>query len=248
MNTKLIQQYGEEILSYRLRTARQKKRMQYKDFEKKLRKLNKEERKLLEKKRSIKWEPLVPPFQRGWKRYFVLREDVARSKQAEFFENILRKINTVDWSHRRDFKVKKRRKGYKKYVVKEQQLLRPYDFEFPRMNFSEFERQLFYEVFYYEKGGKRIVKRYVFREPWRFVLRVRPNMITMVKKKDAIIESRLKKIGNYLDRNKLRGKMERLLYGYSYYRSYYEKFEDKEKYIFKNKAFSQVLHLINEES
>ncbi len=36
MDTKLIQQYGEDILCYRLRTARQKKRMRYEDFDKQL--------------------------------------------------------------------------------------------------------------------------------------------------------------------------------------------------------------------
>ena len=36
MDTKFIQQYGEDILCYRLRTARQKKRMQYEDFDKQL--------------------------------------------------------------------------------------------------------------------------------------------------------------------------------------------------------------------
>jgi len=249
MDTKLIQQYGEEILSYRLRTARQKKRMQYKDFEKQLLKINREERKLVIKQRNIEWVPLVPPFQRGWKRFFVLREDVARSKQAEFFENILRKINTQDWSHRRDFKIRKRRKGRKKYIVKEQQLLRPYDFEFPRMNFSEAERQLFHEVFYYEKGGKRIVKRYVFSEPWRFVLRVRPNMITRVQKRDAKIESRLKEIKNYLERNKLREKLYKLLHGRNIqWQCISSKHEYKEKYAYKNKALGEVSHLINEEN
>jgi len=248
MNTKLIQQYGEEILCYRLRTARQKKRMQYKDFEKKLLKINREERKLVIKQRNIRWEPLVPPFQRGWKRHFVLREDVAVSRRAELFENILKKINTEDWSHRRDFKVKKRRYGQKKYIVKGQQLLKPYDCEFQAMNFSEDERKLFHEVIDYENGGKQIVKRYVFSEPWRFVLRVRPNMITMVKKNDALIESRQKEICNYLERNKLREKLFKLLHGYNVWRPYYSKREYKEKYVYKNKAFSQVLYLINEEN
>ena len=247
MNTKLIQQYGEDILCYRLRTARQKKRMQYKDFEKKLLKINREEIKLKLKQRNIEWVPLVPPFQKGWKRYFVLREDVAVSKQAWFFENILRKINTQDWSHRRDFKITKRRYGRKKQVVKGQQLLKPYDYQFSKMNFSEDEKQLFHEVFEYEIRGKT-VKRYAFSEPWRFVLRVRPNMITMVKNNDAIIESRLKEIENYLERNKLREKLYKLLDGKVGWRSNYARYEYKEKYVYKNKAFSQVLHLIKEET
>src|SRR4029078_1937661 len=103
MDTKFIQQYGEDILCYRLRTARQKKRMQYKDFDKQLIQLYQEERELYWQIRELGCVPLIPPFQRGWKRSFVLRDDVARSPQAKFFQNILDKINTRDWSYRKDF-------------------------------------------------------------------------------------------------------------------------------------------------
>ena len=92
MDSKLIQQYGEEILCYRLRTARQKKRMQYDDFDKQLIQMHKEKNILYEQERNLGWEPLVPPVQKGWKRFFVLRDDVERSKNAEFFKAILKKI------------------------------------------------------------------------------------------------------------------------------------------------------------
>ena len=64
MDTKLIGQWGEEILSYRLRTARAKKRAQYKDFHKQLIKLDKEETALHKQKHNLGWEPLVPPVQK----------------------------------------------------------------------------------------------------------------------------------------------------------------------------------------
>lgn len=95
MDTKLIKQYGEDIFCYRLRTARHKKRMQYEDFDKQLIQLHQEENGLYEQRRNLGWEPLLPAVQKGWKRFFVLRDDVARSKQAEFFENILKKKQYV---------------------------------------------------------------------------------------------------------------------------------------------------------
>src|SRR5258705_13148999 len=121
MDTQLIQQYGEDILCYRLRTTRQKKRMQYKDFDKQLIQLHKEERALYELKRNLGWELLIPSVQKGWKRFFVLRDDVQSSKQAEFFQGILKKINTYEWSHRKDFVARRRKKekGRKVYVVKD---------------------------------------------------------------------------------------------------------------------------------
>jgi len=71
MDTKLIKQWGSEILSYRLRSARNKKRAQYEDFHKQLVQLGKERRALWVQKQNLGWEPLVPPVQKGWKRVFA---------------------------------------------------------------------------------------------------------------------------------------------------------------------------------
>lgn len=239
MDKKLIQQYGTEILSYRLRTARQKKRMQHEDFDKKLLQIGKEESKLFKQKRSLGWEPLIPPIQRGWKRFFVLRDDVARSKHALFFENILAKINTQDWSHRKDFKKKKKRFGRKKYEVRPQSLLRPYEWQFQKLGFTDAEKQFFHEV--WEMDCRRqLVKRYVFNEPWRFVLRVRPNMIDKVWKTDAVIEKRLQEIDNYLNRNGYENRLSKLLHGQGRY-SWWNGEDARETNVLKNKPLRRIL-------
>jgi hypothetical protein len=103
MDTKLIKQFGTEILCYRLRTVRQKKRMQYEDFDKQLIALEKETKPIIYKRYKPEYEPLLPPVQKGWKRFFVLRDDVARSNDAQFFENILKKINTKTIYWKKDF-------------------------------------------------------------------------------------------------------------------------------------------------
>jgi len=139
MDTKLIQQYGEDILCYRLRSARQKKHMQYEDFDKFLIQLDKKETALYRQIRSLGWELLLPPVQKGWVRCFVLREDLAKQQHAAFFESILKKINTYQYDWRKDFKRKKRKLGRKSYVAKQQLLLTPDEWHFKRMNFSEAE-------------------------------------------------------------------------------------------------------------
>jgi hypothetical protein len=246
MDRKLIEQYGEDILSYRLRTARQKKRMQYKDFDKQLLKLRREERALDKQLANLGWEPLIPPVQKGWKRFFVLREDVARHKQAEFFENILKKINTYDQSHRKDFKVK-RRKGarYKKYVVKEQGLLQPQEWHFAKLGFTDAEKQLFHEVIVTDKRGNTF-KRYVFNEPWRYVLRVRPNIIDKVRKRDTVIESRQRAILDYLEWNGHDKRLYKLLDGRVWHTWWDERLYYCNKYLFKNKSLSQIMDMISE--
>jgi len=219
MDTKLIQQYGTEILSYRLRTVRQKKRMQYEDFDKQLLRLRREKGELYELEQNLGWEPLIPPVQKGWKRFFVLREDVARSRHAEFFENILKKINTYEWHYRKDFRVRKKRYGKNKYTVKTQSLLRPCEDYFKKLNFTDVEKSFFYEVWKMD-CSKKLVKYYVFSEPWRFVLRVRPNMIDKVKRKDEEIERRMNEINQYLEWNYYVCRLEKLMHGDAGYRKW----------------------------
>lgn len=240
MDTKFIRKYGEDILCYRIRTARQKIRMQYEDFDKFLIQLHKEELDLHEKKRNLGWELLCPPVQKGWKRFFVLRGDIERSKQADFFKGILAKINTYDWSSTKDFKIKKRKRGRKTYFVKSQKLLEPGEFHFQKMNFSQAEKQMFHPVLRYEKWSKGLVMNYVFNEPWRFVLRVRPNMIDRVRIKDSAIESRLHEISDFLERNDYRMKQTKILNGDCSH-GWYEGEKTKEKYYLKNKSIQQIM-------
>jgi len=246
MDTKFIRQYGEEILCYRHRTTRKKKQMQYEDFDKQLIHLHREERELLKQKYNLGWEALTPPVQRGWKRFFVLREDVARSRHKVFFENILSKINTYDYSWRKDFKRKKRKRGRKVYVVKPQSLAKLSELDLVKLGFTDLEKQFFYEVWETDCRGL-FVKRFLFKEPWRFVLKVRPNMIDKVRKRDEVIEARLQEIDAYLDRNRFRHRLNKILHGHDQWGwlKYYEK--EKEKYAYKNKSVNQILNLVNEE-
>src|SRR5882757_7565214 len=115
MDNQLIRQFGEEILSYRLRTARQKKRMQREDFEKRLLRLDRDRKKLVRQQNDLGYKPLIPPYQRGWNRSFVLKEGVTADKHKAFFQGILDKINTYDWSYRKDFWIRRRRYARKQY-------------------------------------------------------------------------------------------------------------------------------------
>lgn len=247
MDTKLIKQYGEDILSYRLRSSRQKKRIQYEDFHKQLIQLHKEENALYKQKRNLGWEPLVPPVQKGWKRCFVLRDDVARSKHADFFQRILNKINTYDWSYRKDFLVRRRRFGRKIYIVKAQNLLKPHEGHFRKLDFNEKEQQLFYTEFRIERGSKEPVKRYVFIEPWRFVLKVKPNIIDKVRVRDQVLEARMKAIDDYLERNCFEWIQERLLRGNCKWRHWYEGERPDEVYPFKNWPLERVIDSLKEQ-
>ncbi|MBC8032998.1 MAG: hypothetical protein H7Y03_02550 [Chitinophagaceae bacterium] len=95
---------------YRLRTARQKKRLVKKDFDKQLIKLSRKQGELWKQRRNLPMIPLEHPYQKGWKRLFVLREDIQNLPNADFYQALLDKINTVKYHHDKSFKIKKRRK------------------------------------------------------------------------------------------------------------------------------------------
>ena len=84
------------------------------------------------------------------------------------------------------------------------------------------------------------VKRYVFSEPWRFVLQVRPNMIDKIRKRDVVIEARLKAINNYLEKDFLRVKLNKLLYGNNRWH-WKEGEKEKEKNPLKNKPIERIM-------
>jgi hypothetical protein len=247
MDKKIIERYGEEILSYRIRTARQKKRMVYEDFDKQLLALHREERILSRRKRNLGWEPLIPPVQKGWVRSFVLRDDVAQAGRAQFFAGILEKINTHVYSHRKDFKVKKRRMGRRTYVSRKQQLMEPWPYQFNRMKFTEEERSFFQMVENMPDKKGHVSRRYVFREPWRFVLRVKPNIVGKVRVRDVVIEQRLTGIRGYLRGGNHIYRQLKLLYGYNINNRRFCKEPYYDTNPIKNKTLRQILEEAKEE-
>jgi hypothetical protein len=112
---------------------------------------------------------------------------------------------------------KKRAFGRKKYVVREQTLLKPDEYHFQKLGFTETEKAQFHEEWSYEKGRGRFIRRYEFNEPWRFVLKVQPNIINKIRKRDPVIEARLKEIDEYLERNNYQPILMKILEGNNYW-------------------------------
>lgn len=205
----------------RMKSKRRKKRLQKKDFEKKLIALYRERKQLLLQIRNLGYKSLVPPIQKGWKRIFVLREDVKISPHAAFFEQLLVKINTVQYSDKKQFKVRRRKRGRKIYIDREQKLRSFYSYEWERLKLTDAQRFYFTEIPGMNQSSA-YQKVYVFNEPWRFVLKVVPDMITLLQIKDSSLEQRLSEISNYLERNNLTGKLDRLIHGHHKYRCFKE--------------------------
>jgi len=233
-------------LSYRLKSARQKKRLVKKDRDKQLIQLAKRQDLLWKQKKERPMIPLEHPYQRGWKRLYVLRDDVVKSPRAEFYQGILKKINNVRYHHDKSFKVRKRRKCRYYYVEKPQTLreITEREWQANSLKLSDVEKQCFYPKLEWDKNKYRMVATYVFIESWRFVLVVKPHIIYEVKMHDEVIEQELGEISNAIDKKLLGPRIHRLTSGRSY-RYWSVKYFDKPKYI--NKLKNKPLYLIKDE-
>ncbi|XZF13485.1 hypothetical protein ACTHGU_17030 [Chitinophagaceae bacterium MMS25-I14] len=213
-------QYENEINQYyRHKTARRRKRLRKKNDDRKILALDRERRTLYTQRRNLGWMELDPPVARGWKRYFVLREDVARSRHAPFFEKILEKINTVQYCSRKDF-MEKEPDNKKRRAVMVQGLLELSESSFRKKNFSDKEKS-FFEMRTRRKQNRKFIEQYyVFKETWRFAFRIRRHYITKVKVLDEAVNARICGIDKYLECRHLTPRLHKLRYG-NYRWSYY---------------------------
>lgn len=205
-------------LPCRIRSARQKKRLVKTDRDKQLIRLSKRRSELGIQRRALPMVPLEKPYQRGWKRYFVLCADTAFSVRAEFYTTLLAKIITVEYHHDKTFKRKKRRKGRYGYEIKKQSLreLTPYLWERSSLGLTEEEKACFSKVETYHVSTRQQEIRYVFTEPWRYRLKIAPNMVTRKKLLDTDLVRELELIKNYIKGNNLGGRMYALTNGRKY--------------------------------
>ncbi len=137
---------------------------------------------------------------------------MASGKDAGFFLGLLEKVNTTTYSHRKDFRYKRRRNGKRVDVERIQKVKTFWTCEFKKLHLTEKEKPYFKLDWYVSDRG-HLIPIYVFTEPWRFVLKVKPNMITKVKVIDPGMMSREREIDGYLDRNMLVPRVIKLLEG-----------------------------------
>ncbi|MEG0761737.1 MAG: hypothetical protein RR411_09690 [Chryseobacterium sp.] len=203
----------DNLLFSRLRSLRSRKRTIRKGVEKQIRKKYKRSNELCELRRNIPLIPLGEPYQKGFVRFFVVRDDVKRSKDGDFFEGILKKINTKMYSETRKFLKKKRKFGKRIYVDREQKLVQLSVYQWNKLELTTREKQYFLKREDYNPFRKKYNIYYEFIEPWRFVLRVQPNMITHYKPLHSDLEKKIDELNSYLDQHKIAGIIHKTIYG-----------------------------------
>jgi hypothetical protein len=122
-----------------------------------------------------------------------------------------------------------------------------YEWTSPKLELSEKEKTHFHRVERWSHNWKCYKTYYVFNEPWRFVLRVKPNMITHTKMVDADLESEIAHLRNYLTNNFLRYSMLKIVYGHVKHRRWKEKEVLKYQNSLTNKPIHTLMYEFKEE-
>lgn len=217
-----------------LRTRRTKIGLIKEDEEKFVRKQNKLLWELIKIKREMPLVPLEKPYQKGFVRSFVLRDDIARGKYADFFQGILDKINTFEYSDNRKFVKRKKRRGKKIEVPRTQFLQKFREEHFPKFQNREFntkEQSYFIKVEHFNPKREKWEYFWEFRDKWMFELRVKPNMITHYKPVDCELESQIFEVSNFLDKYKNHGIFMKKIRGRkNSWNRFMKEFQEKEKY------------------
>ena len=219
----------------RLRNLRSRKRIVREDYEKFLRECCDRHAELEKQRRTLPLVPLEKPYQKGYVRFFVLREDVRQGKQADFFATLLEKINTYQYADNRKFQKKKKRRRKPVYVARKQELRSFSQRELERAldsgEFSVKEYLYFAKVECFNRQKDRFETYYEFTEPWRFELRVKPNMITHYRPVDIAIERELAELDKIIDNHKNWGTITHKIYGRrNSWNQYQKRYTPKEKY------------------
>jgi len=219
----------------RLRNLRSRKRIVREDYEKFLRECCDRHAELEKQRRTLPLVPLEKPYQKGYVRFFVLREDVRQGKQADFFETLLEKINTYQYADNRKFQKKKKRRRKPVYVARKQELRSFSQRELERAldsgEFSVKEYLYFARVECFNRQKDCFEIHYEFTEAWRFELRVKPNMITHYRPVDIAIERELAELDKIIDNHKNWGTITHKIYGRrNSWNQYQKRYTPKEKY------------------
>ena len=219
----------------RLRNLRSRKRIVREDYEKFLRECCDRHAELEKQRRTLPLVPLEKPYQKGYVRFFVLREDVRQGKQADFFATLLEKINTYQYADNRKFQKKKKRRRKPVYVARKQELRSFSQRELERAldsgEFSVKEYLYFAKVECFNRQKDRFETYYEFTEPWRFELRVKPNMITHYRPVDIAIERELAELDKIIDNHKNLGTITHKIYGRrNSWNQFQKRYTPKEKY------------------
>lgn len=157
----------------------------------------------------------VEPYQRGWVRNFVLRDDAKNRTDVRHMRQCLDMVNTSIYCHREDFKRKDYKTGKWEPISQKLGYITPDKFN----KLDEKLQSYFYDGMWYEgEVRRRLVRGYRLKNDFYYVYEVNPNIVTQQWLPNSEHESKIAEIGHYIERNNLWPKISKALGHSSGYR------------------------------
>jgi hypothetical protein len=210
-----------QLLPYRLKTARRKKRLCKKDYDKQAIRFKKEREVLWHAQKNMPKVKLEVPYQRGWKRLLVLKYEIQRSDKAAFYQGILNKITEVQFHYDASFKRPKRKRRYHRYDHPNLPGLKTIDTEEWARNkyqFTDEEQALFKQEVFWDDEHHKWKVRYKFALASLLEVAVKPYMVYEVKQSDTLLEQRLNYIEGHMEHNGMYYRLTKIVGGFYRYR------------------------------
>lgn len=170
---------------------------------------------LIKAKRSMRLVELEKPVRAGYKKYFVLREDVAKSREANIYRSLLKHIQHVVYSRDKKFL-------YKDYKTKKMLPMahttkpivhRDWNKLLAESGITTRQQAMFLQVWKQTnpKNPKQGYYQWVFQKEWVFAEKIEPHYKTHSLLLDPQLESELKEVENQIERNNLWPKIDKVL-------------------------------------
>ena len=149
---------------------------------------------------------------------FVLSDRIRRNDKADFYQQLLDKINTCKVHYDASFKVKRKKKRRYGMLMIPQELrcFTEWEWRSNRLELSDDERSCFIKTEVWSSDMKYSTISYVYNHPADFVLKVSPNMITEKKLFDQDLEREIAFISNFIDHHHLWPRIHKLTNGKRY--------------------------------
>jgi hypothetical protein len=209
-------------------------RMDKFENEKELISIWKKKWRLMQGKRALNWVELPKPERWGYKRFFVLREDVAKSREANFYAGILKLIQNTVLSRDKKFE-------YKDYKTKTKKPIMQYvkDIDLREWNkliaagkLTDKQQSFFERKWKNNPGNRGGYWTFEFKKPWVFEMKRQPHYITHRILIDPKLESELTELSNRIERQNLTPKISKIM-GWKYG---WKDFYDRKKMIIENET------------
>jgi hypothetical protein len=165
--------------------------------------------------RSRPWVKLDVPIRKGWKKFFVLREDIARRSDAHELARILGVINHTITCENKEFKTTHWKTGKKEDIphVPEHIPANSWDkYEWPeyfKTKWFDFKTKIKPGLY----GSSYEIKGWWFKYPWMFSPKIRPNILTHVRERNPDEEKEEKAISRWFERTNSWPRLDHLLLG-----------------------------------